>query len=75
MFVNHHHDLVLNQAEGQLYLYHELHIVTGYEMWIHHYELQSKHQSIGWKYMTSPPKRKFRSLPTVYGAMKCCVTS
>ena len=36
-------------------------VVTGEEKWIHHYEPESKCQSVEWKHLTSPLKNKFKS--------------
>ena len=35
-------------------------IVTGDETWIHHYDPESKQQSMQWKHATSPSPRKFK---------------
>jgi len=39
-------------------------IVTGDEIWIHHYEPESKCQSMEWKNPHLPAKRKFKTCPT-----------
>jgi hypothetical protein len=38
-------------------------IVTADETWVHHYERESKAQSVAWKRPTSPVAKKFRSHP------------
>ena len=35
-------------------------IVTGDETWIHHYDLESKQQSMQWKHASSSSRRKFK---------------
>jgi hypothetical protein len=47
-----HYSLV---AEGFL-----MKIFTGSKTWDHHFEMESKHQSIEWYHMTSPGKKKLR---------------
>ncbi|GFV86720.1 uncharacterized protein TNCV_3964501 [Trichonephila clavipes] len=37
-------------------------IVTGDETWCHHYEPETKRDSIQWKHASSPPPKKFRSV-------------
>jgi hypothetical protein len=39
-------------------------IVTADETWVHHYEPESKAQSMAWKRMTSPMSKKFISQPS-----------
>jgi hypothetical protein len=34
-------------------------IVKGDETWAHHYELETKRQSMEWNYSQSPRKKKF----------------
>jgi hypothetical protein len=34
--------------------------VTGDETWTHHYEPESKHQSMDWEHRHSPTKKKFK---------------
>ena len=36
-------------------------IVTGDETWVHHYEPESKRQSMEWKHPGSPAKKKFKT--------------
>jgi hypothetical protein len=36
-------------------------IVTGDETWVHHYEPESKGQSMEWKHLGSPTKNKFKT--------------
>jgi hypothetical protein len=36
-------------------------IVTANETWVHHYESESKAQSMAWKRQTSPVAKKFKS--------------
>jgi len=40
-------------------------IVTGDETWVHHYEPESKRQSMEWKHLGSPAKKKFKTQPFV----------
>jgi hypothetical protein len=35
-------------------------IVTGDETWVHHYEPDSKRQSMEWKHQSSPVRKKFK---------------
>jgi hypothetical protein len=44
-------------AEGDHFLER---IVTGDETWTHHYEPESKHQSMDWKHRHSPTEKKFK---------------
>jgi len=39
-------------------------IVTGDEMWIHHYEPESKRRSLQWKHPSSPVAKKFKMQPS-----------
>ena len=39
-------------------------IVTGDETWIHHYDPESKRQSMQWKYPSSPAAKKFKMQPS-----------
>jgi hypothetical protein len=39
-------------------------IVTTDETWVHHYEPESKAQSMAWKCPKSPVTKKFKSLPS-----------
>ena len=48
-------------AEGDHFLER---IVTGDEIWIHHYEPESKCQSMEWKHPHLPAKKKFKMCPT-----------
>ena len=61
---------LLNQyeAEGDNFLDR---IIAGDETWCHHYEPESKRQSMEWWYMNSPSKKKFK-MPTV-GKVMCTV--
>ena len=47
--------------EGEAFL---TQIVTGDETWDHHFALESKHQSMEWKHLGSPVKKKFNSQPS-----------
>jgi hypothetical protein len=40
-------------------------IVTADETWLHHYEPESKAQSMAWKRPTSPVAKEFKSQPSV----------
>ena len=44
-------------------------IITGDETWIHHYEPESKQQSVEWKHPQSPCKRKFKTQPSAGNLM------
>jgi len=39
-------------------------IITGDETWFHHYEPETKWQSMQWKHTSSPPSKKFKSQPS-----------
>jgi hypothetical protein len=39
-------------------------IIAADETWLHHYEPESKAQSMTWKHPTSPVAKKFRSQPS-----------
>jgi hypothetical protein len=39
-------------------------IVTADETWLHHYEPESKTQSMAWKRLTSPVAKKFKIQPS-----------
>ena len=62
---------LLNQykAESDSFLDH---IITGDETWCHHYEPESKRQSMEWRHVNSPSKKKFKTLPSV-GKVMCTV--
>jgi histone-lysine N-methyltransferase SETMAR len=36
-------------------------VITGDETWVHHYDPESKSESMQWKHPWSPPPRKFRT--------------
>ena len=38
-------------------------IITGDETWVHHYQPESKQQSMEWKHPQSPCKKKFKTQP------------
>ena len=40
------------------------HLVTGDETWIHHWDPESKQESMQWKHRGSPPPKKFRTRPS-----------
>ena len=44
-------------------------IVTGDETWVHHYEPESKTQSMEWKHTGSPMKKKFKAQPSARNVM------
>jgi histone-lysine N-methyltransferase SETMAR len=48
-------------AEGEAFLSR---IVTGDETWAHHYEPETKRQSMEWHHPQSPRKRKFKTTPS-----------
>ena len=62
---------LLNQykAEGDSFLDR---IITGDETWCHHYELESKRQTIEWRHVNSQLKKKFKTLPSA-GKVMCTV--
>ena len=39
-------------------------IITGDETWVHHYDPESKRQSMEWKHPQSPCKKKFKTQPS-----------
>jgi hypothetical protein len=51
---------LLNQykAEGDSFLDR---IITGGKMWCHQYEPESKRQSMEWRHVNSPSKKKFNA--------------
>lgn len=48
------------QEEGEAFLER---IVTCDETWIHHFEPESKRQSMEWKHVSSPVRKKFKTQP------------
>jgi len=62
---------LLNQygAEGDSFLDC---IITGDKTWCHHYQLESKRQSMEWRHVNSPSKKKFKTLPSA-GKVMCTV--
>jgi len=62
---------LLNQyvAEGDNFLDR---IIAGDETWYHYYEPQSKRQSIEWRHVNFPSKKKFKTLPPA-GKVMCTV--
>ena len=40
-------------------------IVTGDETWAHHFEPETKRQSMEWHHPQSPRKKKFKTTPSV----------
>uniref|UniRef100_H3API3 Mos1 transposase HTH domain-containing protein n=1 Tax=Latimeria chalumnae TaxID=7897 RepID=H3API3_LATCH len=40
------------------------HVLTGDEMWIHHWDPETKQESMQWKHQASPPPKKFCSQPS-----------
>lgn len=62
-----HKELRMGLALQHLFRYHEdpafLHrIVTGDESWCHHYEPETKRDSMQWKHVSSPPSQKFKGV-------------
>ena len=49
------------EAEGDNFLSN---IVTGDETWVHHFEPETKRQSMEWHRTTSPKKKKFKAIPS-----------
>jgi histone-lysine N-methyltransferase SETMAR len=45
------------EADGESFLSR---IVTGDEIWIHHFEPETKRQSVEWRHPTSPLRKKFK---------------
>jgi len=62
-------NLKLMQLDWSLFLKH---IVTGDETWIHHYDLESKQQSMQWKHASSPSSRKFKMQASA-GKIMCTI--
>jgi len=62
---------LLNQyeAEGDSFLDR---IITGDEKWCHHYEPESRRQSMEWRHVNSPSKNKFKTLLSA-GKVMCTV--
>jgi len=58
-----------HEAEGESFLDC---IITGDKMWCYHYEPESKRQSMEWRHVNSPSKKKFKTLPSV-GKLMCTV--
>ena len=58
-----------NEVEGDSFLDR---IIIGDETWCHHYKLESKWQSVEWRHVNSPSKKKFKMLPSA-GKMMCTV--
>jgi len=48
-------------SEGEAFLSR---IVTGEEIWAHHYEPEKKRQSMEWHHPQSPRKKKFKTTPS-----------
>jgi histone-lysine N-methyltransferase SETMAR len=61
--------LNLYKAEGDSSLDR---VITSDETWCHHYELESKRQSMEWQHVNSPSKKKLKMLPSV-GKVICTV--
>ena len=57
------------EAEGDKFLHS---IVTGDETWCHHYEPESKRQSMEWRHANSPSKKKFKTQPSA-GKVMCTI--
>ena len=47
-------------------------IITGDETWCHHYDLESKRQSMEWQQVNSPSKKNFKTQPSA-GKVMCTV--
>ena len=58
-----------HEAEGESFLDC---IITGDKTWCYHYEPESKRQSMEWRHVNSPSKKKFKTLPSV-GKLMCTV--
>jgi hypothetical protein len=48
-------------AEGETFLPWT---VTGDETWVHHFELETKRQSMEWQHPQLPRKKKFKTAPS-----------
>ena len=48
------------------------HIITGDERWCHHYEPESKRQSMEWRHGNSPSKKMIKTPPSA-GKVMCTV--
>jgi len=46
-----------------------LHIVTGDESWLHHFEPETKRQSVEWHHLHSPTKKKATTVPSAVKVM------
>ncbi|XP_037560729.1 uncharacterized protein LOC119438774 [Dermacentor silvarum] len=62
-----HKELHMGQAFQHLFRYHEdlaflEWIVTGDESWCHHYEPETKWDSMQWKHPSSPPPKKCKAV-------------
>ena len=44
-------------------------IVTGNETWVHHYDPESKRQSMEWRHPSSPVQKKFKRQPSAKKVM------
>jgi hypothetical protein len=55
------------EAEGDNFLSTA---VTGNETWIHHFEPETKRQSMKWHHMTSPQKKKYKAIPSASKIME-----
>jgi len=62
---------LLNQYEGEGDSFLDC-IITDDETWCHHYEPESKQQSMEWRHVNSPSKKKFKTLPSA-GKVMCTV--
>ena len=45
------------------------HLVTQDETWVHHFEPETKRQSLQWRHVTSPPPKKFKVGPSAKKVM------
>jgi hypothetical protein len=62
-------NLQLMQSNWNLFMQR---IVTGDETWTHHYDPDTKQESMQWKHATSPSPRKFKVQPSA-GKIMCTV--
>ena len=62
---------LLNQYEAKGDSFQDR-IISDDEMWCHHYEPESKGQSMEWRHVNSPPKKRFKALPSA-GKVMCTV--
>ena len=67
----------VESSQELLEVYNDTRLVTGDETWLHHWDPDTKKESMQWKHPGSPPPKKFRTQPsaskimaTVFGDSK-----